>query len=116
MHTVSLLKVTESGETLNEECLNFEVEDGMILWEALEESGEKLPSGCLAGSCGSCRINVLEGAENLSKLSVIENDTIEHLKGSYLESHGEEWVGGKNIRLSCRAKVKGNVKIQLLGE
>jgi ferredoxin len=114
MHTISLVRVAESGEPINEEYLQFQAEDGVILWEALEASGEILPSGCFAGSCGSCRINVVEGLENLSRLSVIENDTIEHLKGSYTESHGEDWTKEKNIRLSCRAKVKGDVKIHIL--
>ena len=114
MPTVSLVQVTENGELLDEETLSFEVESGENLWVGLELAGHVLPSGCLAGSCGSCRINVLEGSENLSKLSVIENDTIEHIKESYAESFGKNWVEGKEIRLSCRAKVSGDVKIHIL--
>lgn len=114
MPTVSLVQVAENGELIPEEVLTFEVEEGSNLWESLETLGHKLPSGCLAGSCGSCRINVLEGLENLSKLSVIEADTIEHLNQSYLETNGEEWINSKDLRLSCRTKVNGDVKIHIL--
>ena len=114
MPTVSLVKIAESGELLPDEVLTFEIAEGAVLWESLEDQGHTLPSGCLAGSCGSCRINILEGSENLSDLSVIEKDTIDHLNKSYLESHGEEWLKGKNLRLSCRTKVKGDVKIHVI--
>ncbi len=114
MPTVSLVQVTENGELIDEETLSFEIEAGENLWVGLELAGHVLPSGCLAGSCGTCRINVLEGSENLSKLSVIENDTVEHIKGSYKEAYGETWLEGKEIRLSCRAKVTGDVKIHIL--
>jgi ferredoxin len=114
MPTVSLVQVTENGELLPEEVLTFEVEEGAILWESLEAQDHKLPSGCLAGSCGSCRINVLEGSENLSKLSIIEKDTIDHLNESYLSTFGEEWVSSKNLRLSCRTRVNGDIKIHIL--
>ncbi|ATH09208.1 hypothetical protein BIY24_15025 [Halobacteriovorax marinus] len=114
MPTVSLVQVAENGDLLDEETLNFEVEEGENLWVGLEMAGHLLPKGCLAGSCGTCRINVLEGASNLSKLSVIENDTVEHIKGSYVESYGEEWIQGKEVRLACRARVNGDVKIHIL--
>ncbi|WP_127718421.1 2Fe-2S iron-sulfur cluster-binding protein [Halobacteriovorax sp. HLS] len=114
MHTVSLVELAEDGETLSENVLTFEVAEGQVLWESLELQGHELPSGCLAGSCGSCRINVIEGEENLSKLSVIEKDTIDHLNESYLETHGKDWIEGKNLRLSCRSKVFGDIKIHVL--
>ncbi len=114
MPTVSLVQVAENGELLDEETLHFEVQEGENIWIGLETAGYMLPKGCLAGSCGTCRINVLEGSENLSKLSVIENDTVEHIKGSYSEAYGPEWIEGKEVRLSCRAKVSGDVKIHIL--
>lgn len=114
MPTVSLVQVAENGELLDEEVLTFEIEAGENLWIGLETAGHILPSGCLAGSCGTCRINVLEGSENLSRLSIIENDTVEHIKGSYAEAYGKEWLESKKIRLSCRAKVTGDIKIHIL--
>ncbi|WP_372653478.1 2Fe-2S iron-sulfur cluster binding domain-containing protein [Halobacteriovorax sp.] len=114
MPTVSLVQVAENGELLEEDVLYFEVQEGENIWIGLETAGYILPKGCLAGSCGTCRINILEGSENLSKQSIIENDTVEHIKGSYTESHGEEWVASKDIRLSCRSKVLGDVKIHIL--
>ncbi len=114
MPTVSLVQVAENGELIPEEILTFKIEEGANLWESLEAKDHKLPSGCLAGSCGSCRINVLEGYENLSKLSVIEKDTIDHLNQSYEESFGKEWIDKKKLRLSCRTKVNGDIKIHIL--
>jgi ferredoxin len=80
-----------------------EVQSGKILYDELEAHGLILPHGCLAGSCGSCRIEIIEGAENLAPPGAVEMDTIESLKKNYPEN--------KVIRLSCRAKVLGNVTI-----
>jgi len=83
-----------------------ECTQGQNLFQCFEENSIKLPHGCLAGSCGSCRIEILEGYENLSEPSFIENDTIQSLKSQY----GNE----KNIRLSCRAKINGPITFKLL--
>ena len=114
MPTVSLVQITEDGELIPEEILTFEVAEGSNLWTSLDEQNHELPSGCLAGSCGSCRISILEGHENISDLSVIEKDTIDHLNQSYLESHGEEWLKDKSLRLACRTKVNGNMKFYVM--
>jgi ferredoxin len=80
----------------------YKVNLNQVLYDELERQGLELPHGCLAGSCGSCRIHVLKGIENLSPMGVVENDTVDHIK----ESHP-----GKTVRLSCRAKVLGDVEI-----
>lgn len=87
----------------------FDINVGEILYDALAERGEDLPHGCLSGSCGACRINVLEGAENLSPPGVIETNTIEAIKDEYQQTLGPTFLENKNIRLSCRAKVNGDV-------
>ena len=46
----------------------FEVKEGEVLYDALCDRGEQLPHGCLAGSCGACRIDVVEGIQNLAAL------------------------------------------------
>lgn len=89
----------------NKEDLKFEVNEGQILFDELERQDHILPHGCLAGSCGSCRIEIIEGAENLSPQGAVETDTINSIKGNH---------PGKTIRLSCRAKVLGNIKIKTL--
>jgi ferredoxin len=109
MPTVSVKALTP-----NEKDQIFEVNQGKILFDELELQGLLLPHGCLAGSCGSCRIEVLEGAENLSQLGAVETDTVESIKKTYCETNRVEQVVNKNIRLSCRAKVLGDIKITVL--
>lgn len=91
----------------NEEDQKFQVLEGKIVFDELERLGLLLPHGCLAGSCGSCRIEILEGAENLSPLGAVETDTVEAINRSAS-------VVNKNIRLSCRAKIYGDIKIAVL--
>ena len=92
----------------------FEVGKDEILYDALDDRGETLPHGCLSGSCGACRVEVLVGPENLLKPGVIESDTIEAVKTEFISLKGKEFVEGKTIRLSCRAKVLGDVTIRPL--
>jgi ferredoxin len=97
--------VLVQAKSPNESDQKFEVEQGKILFDELERQGLVLPHGCLAGSCGSCRIEILEGASNLSVMGAVETDTVESIKKT---------VVNKNIRLSCRAKVLGDIKIAVL--
>lgn len=80
----------------------YKVNLSQILYDELDRQGLQLPHGCLAGSCGSCRIHVVKGIENLSPMGVVETDTVSHIQGSY---------PGKTVRLSCRAKVLGDIEI-----
>lgn len=101
--------ITDSRET-------FEVSSGRILFDAIAEQGRELPHGCLSGSCGACRIIVTKGAENLAPPTVIESNTIEGIKEEYSKAGGIALIEGKSIRLSCRAKVNGDVEIQPLAQ
>jgi ferredoxin len=94
--------------TLNGETKTVQVEEGKTLYDELERQGTVLPHGCLAGSCGSCKIEVLSGAENLAPPSAIESNTLASIK----ENLGPDKMAGRIIRLSCRAKVKGDVSIR----
>ena len=80
----------------------YKVNLNQILYDELDRQGLQLPHGCLAGSCGSCRIHVIKGIENLSPMGVVETDTVSHLQSEY---------PGKTVRLSCRAKVLGDIEI-----
>ncbi len=92
--------------------IDFEVEENEVVFDALDNAGEKLPHGCLAGSCGACRIEIIEGSDNLKPASAIENNTIEAIVESYERKHGEGACQGKNIRLACRARVLGDIKFK----
>ena len=85
----------------------FEVSEGETLYNSLSDQGESLPHGCLSGSCGACRIEVISGKENLHPPSFIELNTIEALKEEFRETNAIE--ASCEIRLSCRAKVLGDV-------
>ncbi len=94
--------VEDTGQT-------FEVAEGSILYDAVADQGVELPHGCLSGSCGACRIHVLKGAENLAPAGLIENNTVDCIRQEYAQ--GPESLAGKTVRLSCRAKVMGDVTI-----
>lgn len=100
--------------SISETEKSFEVNEGEILYDSLFDRGHELPHGCLAGSCGACRIEVLEGEDNLYPAGIIEQNTVEAIKSEYLLKNGSDSLTGKTIRLSCRAKVKGNVLIKPL--
>jgi ferredoxin len=91
---------------------SFEVQEGDILYDSLADQGLKLPHGCLSGSCGACRIEILEGQENLQPASPVEQNTIEALKEEFRQNEGSAFLENKIIRLSCRAKVQGNLTIR----
>ncbi len=89
--------------------LTFDVKDNEIIFDALDNDGEKLPHGCLAGSCGACRIEIIEGAQNVKAPSEVEKNTIEAIKQNYERINGEGSAKDKNIRMSCRTRVKGDI-------
>lgn len=90
----------------------FEVKEGEILYDSLYDRGEELPHGCLSGSCGACRVEIVSGKENLHPAGVIEKNTIEALKDEFTKTKGAEFVSNTEIRLSCRAKVLGDVCVR----
>ena len=93
------------------EVLEFKIKDNSIVFDALDDQGFELPHGCLAGSCGACRIEITAGTDNLSPCAPIEQDTIDAIKLNYERIHGEGSSKDLNIRLACRAKVKGDIEI-----
>lgn len=95
---------------LSDTSEEFEIPQGSTLFDAIAECGTELPHGCLSGSCGACRIQVVTGAENLAPPSVIELNTIEAIKDEYAKKEGPSFLEGKIVRLSCRAKILGDVE------
>lgn len=94
--------------------MTFDVKEGEILYDSICDRGYELPHGCLSGSCGACRVDILSGKENLIPAGVIESNTIEALKDEFKKVHGEDFLKDKEIRLSCRAKVTGDVSIRAI--
>lgn len=115
MPTVSVVTIDLDGNEVQGTEKTFQVETGDIIYDGIDAQGTSLPHGCLAGSCGSCRIFVIEGSENLSGTSVIEANTIQTIESDYLSENPAHFAKGK-LRLSCRARLNGsgNVKIAAL--
>ncbi len=111
MPTVSVHEMNDNNTLEEKSAHNCDVNEGEILFDELEKQEIKLPHGCLAGSCGSCRVWVVEGADQLKEASAIEQNTIDAITQTYNETMGEDFLKGKVLRLSCRARVQGSGKI-----
>ncbi len=72
----------------------FEIEDGARIDETCENAG--VPFSCNTGVCGTCQVEVLEGAENLNELNDEE----------------KELGMDRDNRLSCQCRIlHGTVRI-----
>ena len=74
--------------------VEHELKDGALIDDVCENSG--IPFSCNSGVCGTCQVEVTEGAENLGKLNEEE----------------DELGMDRNNRLSCQCVITGGtVKI-----
>ncbi len=74
--------------------VEYDLKDGAQIDELCEDAG--IPFSCNSGVCGTCQIEILEGAENLNELNEEEDDL------------GMD----RNNRLSCQCKIlQGTVKV-----
>ncbi len=102
-------------QNLDKSVESFEINEDEILYHGLERQGKILPHGCLAGACGICRIEILQGSEVLLPKKAVEEDTVSHiLKKEYEKEIFEGSLNPQNVRLACRTKVKGNLTIRHL--
>ena len=92
----------------------YEVEKADNLLDSLNKQNANLPSGCLAGSCGACRIIITKNSENLLAPDQMEMDTIESIKVNYRRIHGPDYLKNDEVRLGCRALIRGDVTIKIL--
>ncbi len=76
------------------------------LCDSFERAEYSIPHGCLAGSCGVCLIEIVEGANHLNTAKTIEKDTLDSFY-----NRNEKFLG-KDIRLACKARFlnTGDVK------
>lgn len=91
----------------------YKINIGENLLTALDQQGLKLISGCCAGSCGVCKIEILKGDEYLDNPSSDELETIAFTVKNYERKHGESSLTGKKIRLACVAKVTSDGAIEI---
>ena len=71
--------------------IEYDVPDGEPVAAICETAG--IPFSCNSGVCGTCQIEILEGAENLNELNREEN----------------ELAQDRNHRLGCQCKILGGV-------
>ena len=86
----------------------FNVEPGSTLFEYAEEQDIHIPTSCLKqGTCKECLVEILEGAECLSELTLQEA----HLKNNFrLSCQCKVIVDSGRIR--CNTLRRGNMKIE----
>lgn len=88
----------------------FDIDEKETVYDGVFDKGIDLPHGCLAGSCGACRVEVLEGIENFSTPGEVEKDTLATIIQEYQEKK-VNIPNKENIRLTCRSRISGDVKI-----
>ena len=83
---------------------SFEVEDGTTILVAAVRNGVKLRHDCTEAICGTDRVTVLAGGNNLSPMEDNEELTLSMLDAGDAE------------RLGCVAKVLGDVIVEIPAE
>lgn len=71
--------------------IEYEILDGQSIAEACETAG--IPFSCNSGVCGTCQIDIQEGAENLDELNKEELDL----------------AMNRTHRLGCQCKILGGI-------
>ena len=83
--------------------LVVECRDGDSLFDAGARVGAAIDTACVGkGTCGLCRVKIVTGAEHLTPYSDEER---KHLGNVYHIT---------KVRLACRARVSGDVTIQVV--
>ncbi|MEZ5976960.1 MAG: 2Fe-2S iron-sulfur cluster-binding protein [Planctomycetota bacterium] len=78
----------------------FDVPAGESLLDFCQANGVPIDFGCTVGSCGTCRVEVLSGMENLNPPSEDERETIEMC------------TDVENVRLTCQCSMTGDVTVR----
>ena len=80
----------------------FVVENGISILEVALDNNIELENFCEGScSCSTCRVEIVKGGNNLSKIQPDEADIL-----------GEKRVANGD-RLSCQAKVNGEVHVRI---
>lgn len=85
------------------EDMDVEAPIGSTFQNIVEASGADVTFGCRNGTCGTCRIRIEEGLENISKPNREEQDFLQSIEAQ------------SNERLGCQICIKGNCKINYIG-
>ncbi len=80
--------------------LTVEIEKGQGLMKACGEEGTSIAFSCRRGQCGTCRTDIVSGAENLSPPEPQELLTLQAIEAK------------PGQRLACQCKVLGDVTVK----
>ncbi len=84
------------------------VNEGILLREAAHLAGEDIETICGGkGSCGKCRVRILEGHEHGVESSMLHLSPFSESERSYADRYGLK----PDERLSCQAQVIGDVAV-----
>ncbi len=81
---------------------SFEVPSGTTILHAAVRNGIQLRHDCTEAVCGTDRVKILSGKENLSEIVDNEELTLEMLNA------------GPDERLGCVAKISGDVIVEIV--
>jgi ferredoxin, 2Fe-2S len=91
----------ESGQT---EGTRVPCSEGESVFEVARRSGVPITTACVGkATCGLCRVKVVGGEASLTPLNMAER---KHLGNVYFIN---------KLRLSCQARVSGDVTVELQG-
>jgi ferredoxin len=79
----------------------FEVPNGTTILHAAVRNGIRLRHDCTEAICGTDRVRILSGKDNLSEVIDNEELTLEMLNA------------GANERLGCVARIEGDVVVEI---
>lgn len=80
--------------------MTVNVPAGTRLIEVSEKVGAGIIYGCREGDCGTCMMHVVEGWNNLSEPTVLEQKIL------------KENMAGRHDRLACQAQVIGDCVVK----
>jgi ferredoxin len=73
---------------------------GTRVIEVSEKIGAGISYGCREGDCGTCMMHVLEGWNNLTEPSVLEEKVL------------RENMASRHDRLACQAQILGDCRVK----
>lgn len=85
------------------EDMDVEVPAGVSFQEVVDACNADVTFGCRNGTCGTCRIQIENGIENISKIEREESDFLKSIEAK------------SNERLGCQIKINGNCTISYIG-
>lgn len=94
---------TQTGELIK---FDVPVLENVSLLELFEDAGVRSPFGCRVGTCGTCVVRILQGAELIEDTRQMEDDTLARVSTS------ETFP----TRLACRASFKRGAQGKLVLE